>query len=397
MKIFTITITAFFMFAGCSQNKAKNENIKADKFQKISINVLDVDNNIIEESSKILDVIEYIPLQTINKVVVGEIEKLIEHNGLYFVYDRLSSCIYTFDKNGTHISTISAKGKGPREYLEIDAFSIDRTNGNVLIFDNRQRKLLTYNLKGDFIMENKVDASVRDIVKSKEGIFLNTEYLWNKNIFNSFPKQYQLIYLTDNNDIISQDLGYMYSDFLCKYPRISNKFSSISDSLLYIDDVGNKIYNLFDDGAISERYTIDFGKMTIPLEYSKIDKIEDINYLNKLDRENKLAVLREFIETRDHICLKYSFHTLIWTYFYSKITKNKANIPLIIYDKDGIQIPLPSFSTDSTFISVINAYELKQAYERSDMTKSERITNLYNRLNPTDNPVLAIIKMREKF
>ena len=396
MKNFIIAITILFMLTACSQKKVKNDNYKGDKSNKISINVFDVDNNMVNESSKILDVVKYIPLQTINKVVIGEIKELIEHNGVYSLHDKLSSCIYTFDKNGTHISTIAAKGKGPGEYLEIDAFTIDRTNGNVLIFDNRQRKLLTYNQKGDFLMENKVDVSVTDIVKSKEGIFLNTEYLWNKNIFNSFPKQYQLIYLTDNNNI-SQNLEYMYSDLLCKYPRISNKFSSNSNSLLYIDDVGNKIYNLFDDGAISERYTIDFGKMTIPMEYSKINKIEDINYLYKLNKENKLALLREFIETRDHICLKYSFNTLVWTYFYSKLTKNKANIPLIIYDKDGIQIPLPISSSDSTFISVINAYELKQAYEKSNLTKSERITDLYNSLNPTDNPVLAIIKMSKKF
>lgn len=386
-----------FLISRCSQNSSQKEDVYQDKSERVFIDLMDVDEEIIEAPSEIMTVMEYIPLQTTNGVVIGEINELVANNGIYFIKDDLANCIYTFDKYGNHNSTISSIGKGIGEYVKIDAFTINRQNNDIIIFDNRQRKILFYAQNGTFINEKKINASIEGLAKSKRGIYLNTEFLWNKDFFKSYPRQYQLVYIEDNDDDMISSFEYNHNNDLCSFPRISNKFSSINDSLLYIDDVGNSIYNLLEDGSISKRYRIDFGKMTMPFEYSEIKNPEDINQLNKLLNDGKLAVLRNFMETTKHICLEYAYSTLRWTFFYSKTTKNKVNIPMIINDSDGIQIASPISATDSTFISAIDAYEFINAYKRSPLHKSDRVTELYKKLKNTDNPVLAIIKIKENF
>lgn len=401
MRPYLIIISVIFL-CSCKQRITIDEKSTSTKAKLIEVNVMEVNENIIKKPSTILDVLEYIPLETNKDIAIGEISKILFSNGKFILHDKLAKRIYIYSNDGNYLSKITSIGKGYGEFLNIDAFDFDKENNSILIFDNQLRKLLLFNLDGNLITEKKFDISLQDITKLKEGIYFNTEFLWNKKIFINFPEQFQLCYFTmDENtvdgELIKHSLSYLYNDFLCLFPRSPYRFSSICDTALYIDNVNNKIYNLFPDGVISERYNLHFGEFTIPFGYEEINSKDEIENLVDLQRKNKLAVLFRFLETDKSICIRYSFSTIYWTYFYSKTTGRTVNLPLMFSDYDGIQIPMPVSSTDSTYISVIDAFAFKQTYESTPGSKSERVISLYNKLKPNDNPILVIIKLRKDF
>jgi len=110
--------------------------------------------------SSIADSISYVQLETSDDCLLGNITDIQYFNGIYYISDK-SNTIYKFDSTGYFISRLFKFGKGPGEYVGIQAFAVDSI-GNIHIMDMNKRKILEYNSAFEFIGETKFADYPRD-------------------------------------------------------------------------------------------------------------------------------------------------------------------------------------------------------------------------------------------
>lgn len=95
--------------------------------------------------------IDYFPLILPENMVIGEVAKMIHHNGHVYIFDRHTTSIFIFSDEGKFINMIQRKGEGPKEYSDINDFEVDPRTGNILIYSPLSRKILAYSIKGEYI------------------------------------------------------------------------------------------------------------------------------------------------------------------------------------------------------------------------------------------------------
>lgn len=58
--------------------------------------------------------------------------------------------IFLFDRKGKFIRKINRRGNGPEEYIHITGINIDELHEEILVYSNALRKILVYDLYGNF-------------------------------------------------------------------------------------------------------------------------------------------------------------------------------------------------------------------------------------------------------
>lgn len=108
--------------------------------------------------SEIVDSIVYIPLETTDRSLLGEIDQvLLTESGEYLIADKvISSTLLLFAADGKFIRQIGTKGEGPKEYAAIE--DVAYRQGKVYIWDSTGRKVLEYNLKGEVLNTYSVNC-----------------------------------------------------------------------------------------------------------------------------------------------------------------------------------------------------------------------------------------------
>ncbi|GHT71261.1 hypothetical protein AGMMS50239_40330 [Bacteroidia bacterium] len=82
-------------------------------------------------------------METNENCLIGNINKVIYHNGRYFLLDQIQACIFIFSEEGKHLSTIHKVGTGPNEYVNITDFDVDGSD-NVYVGSGNSRKIIKY-------------------------------------------------------------------------------------------------------------------------------------------------------------------------------------------------------------------------------------------------------------
>ena len=120
LRLFLFIILISFisqLFYSCHHKKKNNDSYSSitNRSNKIHINP----DNYEKQNAKIsliVDSIDYIPLETTSDCLICAIDKLITKNNKYYIFDKITQSIFTFDFNGKFISKINSIGHGPGEY-----------------------------------------------------------------------------------------------------------------------------------------------------------------------------------------------------------------------------------------------------------------------------------------
>lgn len=113
--------------------------------------------------SEVYDSLCYVPLETNDNFLIGEVDRLIPLADRIVVVDKnVAKAVYVFDKQGGFLNQIGALGAGAREYAGIASVSVDENN-NVYIYDNSRNKLLIYTITGNYTGELSVPFFAQEI------------------------------------------------------------------------------------------------------------------------------------------------------------------------------------------------------------------------------------------
>lgn len=319
----------------------------------------------------------------------ADISTLEAFDDKLYIFDNVTNFVYVFSMDGRFLFVLNNVGQGPGEYTQIDFFSIDRNERQMVVADLITNHILRYDLNGKFVSKQKVPCWVDGVypIENKDVVLL-TNYRDNSE---TIENQQNILFIDSLSNVLS---GYF------PYPseEISKvKFSTLVNGGFYYGGNVCNYFNMFQDTVYSvlnktliPKYVFDFG-----------DKKFDKSYLEK-----DPSLLEDYIESRKYMSLRslnetddYLFYTIAYGYFnydglFSKKTKNNI-LSMIRYDVEDQVFGYHVATCKSSVIFSVPVEALLSKKENCDKNGwpkgkfADKKKKFIESLSEDDNPVLV--------
>lgn len=90
--------------------------------------------------------VEFVPLETRNECILGQITKTVNHGGDYYILS--GGAIYRFGADGHFAGNIGRKGQGPGEYNLVNTFFFE--GDSLYAIDGNTERMLVYDREGRY-------------------------------------------------------------------------------------------------------------------------------------------------------------------------------------------------------------------------------------------------------
>lgn len=137
-----IALAMLIGLQGCQSTKTENE-----------LATVDLSKTYPEKIIKLQDVfdVEYVPLETKEDFITGGEVLAIGDALIVTVNNAMEGTLFLFDRHtGKALRTINRKGQGAEEYLFTTDVLLDEANGELYVNDTPSKKVLVYDLYGNF-------------------------------------------------------------------------------------------------------------------------------------------------------------------------------------------------------------------------------------------------------
>ena len=249
-----IFIISIFCLFSCKSSKQSNSNISNNYS-------LEWDMQKIKPAKDIIDSIQYIPIETHPNGLFGDIQKIYFNDNKIVIFDqKKANGVFVFNDNGDFLFRVGNKGGGPGEYSILK--NIDVNGKYIYLLANSQKKILIFDMDGNFIEEKKLPFHAHDLAVMDNGDILFT-YHYPKN--DPEKENAYRITRTDSNFKIKEEL-YKVNDNDAELSSPSY-FSNFDDRIAYSAYVLDTIPVFSRDSKRIETYSIDFKKNKVPSRY----------------------------------------------------------------------------------------------------------------------------------
>jgi len=381
------------------------KNHQSNKLETISIN-----GNIRQalNLSSFVDTIEFIPLETNNENLIGEVDRIIYRNGKYYLrttHGMQNGKLSVFDNAGKYLWGLNKRGQGLGEYEELDDFSLT-DSGNIVI--PTYKRIITYDSIGHFLSENRMELFMTEFLNIGNNSFIIRHfaaYHYDNNLFS----------IMDNKGIIKGRL-FKQSNIEAKKSAFlvdARSITTYKSMIYFIYPYCDTIYSIDNKENIKRLYYIDYGSKKIPdglidkkddvfswekklfifddyLHASAIGVTDNYIYIGSINKSFQ-ALLSLYSKRNQHIL---TAHTLIDDMFLkgNKLTITARNMA---HEIDGNDILWP---LDPEYL--INGYKHYMSYlsetGREEFRKKyPELVKICTTLKEDDNPVILRIKVKD--
>lgn len=379
--IYCIIILLLFFYSCQSKSKkeyglSQIENIATENLQAITVEVEDFD---FEKLGNFLETTSYIQLAA--EPLLTSIQEVQIKNEKIYVHDRLSRII-CYDMQGNVIYKIDAKGAGPGEYTNVNAFVVNEQNRELVIFDNFRQSLLYYNANnGAYIKMQKLGKLDPTAMASLRGV-----YYYDNRYHNNYANDTTLYYSL----LISKDgtrMGQRYfphNEAESSYHFTPGQPFSYNDSVLYYCKAFDSVvYELSPEG-LEALYEIELPN---PLPFSKIeDKADEWNLMKS---EYSIG-LEKICRCNDLLYFQFSKDGFLQLGLYDLAQKKQIYCGKRLTDKAGKSVPvfrLIDGVYKGKFWGIITPETVDYALSEEPNKDYPDIIRNYN--PDTDNPIIA--------
>lgn len=347
-------------------------NPKVDNNDTIETIYINLDN---ENGKPSRIVIEKIVKLETEQSLVGQLNCLQAYKDKFYILDkRITKSLYAFDLNGQLISK-TIVGRGPNEIIHPFAFAIDRINDLVLVYDVRQRSIVTMDLNLNKISEKKIPdlVSVNDM-----------RYIGNDSMLVRFSDEISNSEFTVYGNGFSEATTLDIINFDSIPTTTPSPFSS-GDELLFIAPWDNTIYQL-KSGSLVKRYYLDFGKYNFTDEEYEFRQLDE----RKADvRTGKRVGPNATLEKTDKFLMtSFYYKDTRLTYFYSLATGINYNLNDAVHN-NIIPYGLTWGALDSdTFFATVYPADMKKFIDANPSYE-------YLNVSESDNSYIVIYSITE--
>jgi hypothetical protein len=395
MKYFYYFFCLTLLFASCSRNKTGIQYQKTGSFETIVVNPkTGIEFNLCE----IIEYSRIIPLETTEDCLIGNINKLKSFEGNFYILDYVhSKSIFVFDAAGKFKFKISNTGKGPGEYITPRDFTIDTTRRELIILDQMQRKLLTYNLEGDFIEERSIPFNVGgsfDVIDSEYFLF-DIDGAYNEKKYGE-DLQKKLLITNSKNEFLFTHL--LSAEWQRETIKQEYKIFSGIQEIIYTPTLVDTIFSI-KENIVRPKYFIDFGSHRVNQE--EYADLPTNRILGAMYMSDNAYNLDNYSESKDYVFFSFiykHFQQLNYVYF-SKKEKSVRYFNELSADclpSLGIKFPRATLSGNE-FVFIVEPHVVLSKLKELEISNPDNYNTLVNELDSTykylkeyDNPVIVI-------
>lgn len=391
-KIGYILIAFLPLMVSCRKSAPlQNTVINDSLFQVITINPDDINKEKPGKISEFSDQVEYIPLQTSDDFLIGEIGKLVVWNDLYYIWDNLSESILCFGQDGNFRYRISKQGEAPDEYFSISDFELNRENGNIIIYSAMGQAFYEYTAEAKLIKKTKVPFILSSFAAKGDWKYCYLGRLPNMDFYKDiFPDSYR--YATLNNESVhNQQLEYKYDESFLKVPLPTNNFTSFGDTILLTEFLCPEVFWIDSVGTLNPRYRIKFTTDEYTPTFHKSVDLKRMNH--EIEQGNLTRLYNAFYENKKYVFLNYA-RGLVGMAYVEKKDGSIHNPGYFLLD-DFNQNTLPA---SIAFVDEEYMYKIGEPglliEKREKGNFSSYLNDVCAKVKEFDNPVIIKIRLK---
>lgn len=361
-------------------NSCKTRSTSAESPVQAIINISDAKTM---NYQPLLDSINYVPLETTDQSLIGNIGKIYVTPSNILIFDSKQTAILLFDKEGKFIRKIGQKGRGPEEYLFFNEIVFERKTEIIYAHERYLNKIFKYNLKGELLEQILSKFEFNSFCKAPQGYWLYSCFKENN------PKGYNLM-------LVDEKMQNMTAGFFPQNPAFVNTtFNSTfsrdySGTSYFVYPTSNIIYKLNTEQPVPY-FQIDFGTKNLP--YEKIKKLSSSKeYDNLVNEKRYLGDISNLLCFQNYLLFSFNesgFYKPIKFYF---ACLNTSNSKTTIYNGYSHFLPYQISYTLLGTTEKALIYSIKPAL----LDENERNVLKEKNINVTidSNPILAFFNIR---
>ena len=350
--------------------------------------------------SNIVESIDYIPLETNDDCLIGDISDCILSDNYILLYCNKARRCYLFSSTGRFVKPIGNTGQGPGEYsLRPELIQIDEKNNQVIIRTIRPNQLLYYDLNGRFIKSIPLEFDMR-YMSYHNGFYL----LKNNNLGNI---QYSYTIMNEDFNIVTQKITPIPFTFkpegasggggvvFCEY---------IYDNQIHVREnlLNDTLYMINHDFSFIPKYIINAEKYDFT-----VDVRSDVNlFMSEFRSMRNYLIVNSLFEMKDFLLVSYRFSTESNIPCYYQKNDNKLfyfpSISGFPNDYDGGLDFWPQYQFDNQLIAFYHAFQIDEQKDNPNKQRLlgtpeaiKRYEHLLQKIDAEDNPVMIIVNLKK--
>ncbi|MDR1153097.1 MAG: 6-bladed beta-propeller [Bacteroidales bacterium] len=395
-----VIICAFSCQSGNQQRVLLIHDVDADKLTEemddyrvdtqnptvIDLTGFDLSNKQISDADLFIDTMWYVPLETSDKCIIGETQKIELDRQSVFILDKYSAKgLFRFALSGNFLNQIGSKGNGPGEFAGITDFLL--VEDKVAVYDQHKRKIHYYTKDGAFLY----DKSLPFICSQFEYLPCGQYLFYTFSEFNHHVpniRNYNVLLCDSSFNIVKRG---MYVDKDNTLRMNSNTIKKINGQIYYNQYCNDTVY-LINDTQIQRKYFVQL-KNPIPSSLYKKGN-EGRSFLRSIKEYNCFSSIDAV--TNDHLMFRIKGQDNIqYTFVYSK---HSGKTCYGVAFKGDRQLN-PSYiktltASNDTIIGLYQTEQIRQT-SQNNPNLSPFLKGLVEKTSETDNPILTFFKLKK--
>ena len=346
--------------------------------------------------SEIFETVDFIKLETNPECLISGISSIKIDNEKIFIFDERQYKLLIFNIDGSFVNKIGRLGKGPGEMIGPTAFTLDRKNDRIEILDAPSTKTLVYDYDGNYIKTLKsVYASGFEKLDSSK--YLGYSY--------NYP-------ITTDIKLVNADLiGFdEQGKILKEFEKIRNIPDGISGvmSNLTLDNEGNaylipifetRLFKIDKDFNITKTWDIIFDTKIPKNAYKNAKNFKDLS--RTLSSKKYPGMIYILTSVKNMISFNFHYNGKGYNSFINLQDNSTISVQSDNFINDLALLKSNGFrgKFDEGVIALYSGNTFREMYLNSIEDDSEmkliqskgmkeKLSSLYNNTDPNDNPIL---------
>tara|TARA_R110002020_G_scaffold146343_1_gene320938 strand:+ start:64718 stop:65995 length:1278 start_codon:yes stop_codon:yes gene_type:complete len=299
------------IFISCSSDDRSNSDQASDGLEIIKVDLSEARDGKLSEFFE--PEIEYIWLKDdVEEGLLGrELSQIFFHDDRIYVMDIFGcQCIQIFDRSGKFLNKLRSYGEGTGQYLDFDGALV--RNGEIMLVGVFPRKLMWFDLNGEFLREQKVSQRFGGAIYSDRE---KRYYLFNK------ASESGQFFIESVNESFEDTVQVIPFDPEIYYGSYSdrNNLKSFNGRIYFGQPFQDTIF-IANDGNFIPKLVFDFGEYGQGQEEMiKIkENLEPLQQMEFLNNRAKLYLSTIWHITDSQLYLKASHEKESYNIFYTR-------------------------------------------------------------------------------
>ncbi len=360
-------------------------SVRKNELIKIDLTKYDLSDMQIGDADMFIDTMWYVPLETSDRCLIGETQKMEFDDSSFFVLDRYNAKgVFRFSLNGSFLNRIGQSGKGPGEYNEVTDFSL--IDNKVAIYDQQTNKMSFYSKDGVFLYEKIMPFLFSQFVYCQPNSF----YFYTFSAFNNhIPsiRNYNVIQC-DSSFHINHHGFYVNKDHALRFN--SEALHMYNNNIYYNEYYNDTVFMITDGRLIHAKYVFQL-KDRIPQKL--FVKGNELKFMYQSKQYNSFSSINAISDNYLIFRIK-GKKNVNYAFFYSKITGKSFHGITFKGNNQLNPSHLKAMTCfGDTFAGLYQTHLIKQTI-KNNPNLSPKLKIFVENIPETDNPILTYFKLK---